>query len=541
MKDPHAIDWTRFFEPESSTKLSPTDECDSNHVTQLAIELPTPKPLPNGLSPVSLFDADSLLPAVLRDYVLDCSRRLQVDASFVAVPLLCSLGTVVGNRIGLRPKSKDNWVVYPNMWGGIVGRPSTLKTSSLTAGTAPLTQMETAANKQHEHDMAEWRQKFAVAKIKRDVAIAEATKAARRGSEPNGATLMQGSELVEPSCRRFTSQDATPEVLHKILTAKKNATGIMLSNDELTKLLAQMDDDARGKALRAFLLAGWNGSTPVTVDRIGRGENMRVEKCCVSVCGGIQPGKLAPLVSGALSESTEDDGWLQRFQLLVWPDDQGEYVSRDAEPDTAAFAAVMGLFERLENTTGDRYVGAERDPHTGDAYLRCTPEAAKAFDDWLVEETNDIRKCVRENSMSPAVESHFIKYRKLVAGLSLLWHLAEEADQPAVSVACVNRALAWLPYLKAHALRVYGGGNNLTLTAAKSLLARIKSKDLMAEFTAREVKRPNWSGLTDSKIVDAALELLVDHGWLTATLRFTDGRKTTDYTAHPGVFSRVDR
>jgi len=45
-----------------------------------------------------------------------------------------------------------------------------------------------------------------------------------------------------------------------------------------------------------------------------------------------------------------------------------------------------------------------------------------------------------------------------------------------------------------------------------------------------------WSGLTDAKTVDCALEMLVDVGWLITCERETQGRWTKDYTAHPAIF-----
>lgn len=104
------------------------------------------------------------------------------------------------------------------------------------------------------------------------------------------------------------TSDAGPEVLHQILAQPENAHGIMIFKDELTGIVARMADQDRGAALRAFMLAGWNGAQSFVVDRIGRGENLRVDKCCISVMGGIQPGKIAPLVDGAVRESVEDDG-----------------------------------------------------------------------------------------------------------------------------------------------------------------------------------------------------------------------------------------
>ena len=502
-------------------------------------ETQSPRPLPTALLPVPPFDAEKLLPRILRRYVLDGAERLQVDASFVAVPLIIALGSVLGNRIGIRPRIRDDWTEFPNVWGAIIGRPSTLKSPAINEGMRPLRKLEAAANAKHKQAMSEWKQAAAASEVYRNAAKANATAAAKKGSPFNAATLVQGDDDEAPPCRRFSTQDATPESLHAILTAPGNATGVAIINDELTGLLARLNDADRGAVLRSFLLSGWSGNVPAVSDRIGRGLNLRVEKCCLSVFGGIQPGKMAALIDGANRESIEDDGWMQRLQLLVWPDPPNDFISLDRAPCADAYAEVLCLFEDVEATQGWELNGADYDVAKKESYLRFTQDASVVFDDWLVAETKAIRAAVANGEYGAAIESHFIKYRKLVSALALIFHVADEIEKPAVTLECLERALAWLPYLKAHAMRVYGSGGNNVANASTRIIQRIKKGELPRTFTARDVKRPSWSGLSDGKTVDSALEMLVSYGWLAARERETDGRPTTDFTAHPEIFAET--
>ena len=52
-------------------------------------------------------------------------------------------------------------------------------------------------------------------------------------------------------------------------------------------------DRAGREGERAFCLQAWNGDTGHTIDRIGRG-TIHVEACCMSMLGGIQPGRRSP-------------------------------------------------------------------------------------------------------------------------------------------------------------------------------------------------------------------------------------------------------
>lgn len=491
-----------------------------------------PIPLPSSI-PVPAFNVDRLLPHSLRGYVSDCAERLQVDASFIAVPLLVFLGAVMGNRLGLRPKLNDDWTEFPNLWGAVVGRPATLKSPALSAALRFVSKLEAAANEAHKQAVAEWRLEAAAADVRRAAARENAKKAAKSNLDFDASKLVAGDDHEEPACRRFITNDATPEALHALLSRDVNATGVMVFADELSGLLSRLNDVERGGPLRAFMLSAWGGHQSAVVDRVGRGENLRVDRCCVSVLGGIQPGKIARLVDGAVKESVEDDGWLQRLSLLVWPDVPKDFKVIDRIPDSAAFAEVMSIFEKAETTKGADWPGAERDEIRGDFFLRLEASAAETFKKWMERET----KTLRTEEIGAALESHFIKYRKLVPGLALLFHVASEPEECSVSMESLVRALEWVPYLKDHAMRVYGSGRSTTAATAGRILQRIKRGNLQPRFRARDVKRPAWAGLTDGEAVDAALVMLEDYGWLRGEeQKPAIGRSTKDFIAHAKIF-----
>lgn len=82
-----------------------------------------PKPLPSGLSRVMPW-RDELLPADLREYVRDVAERTQCPPDFVGVALVVAVSAVVGRKFTIHPKQHDDWMVVPNQWGVIIGRPS---------------------------------------------------------------------------------------------------------------------------------------------------------------------------------------------------------------------------------------------------------------------------------------------------------------------------------------------------------------------------------------------------------------------------------
>ena len=63
---------------------------------------------------------------------------MQCPLDFVAIPALVALGSVLGRKIGMRPKRKTDWIEVPNLWGGIVGRPGMMKSPAMGEALKPL-------------------------------------------------------------------------------------------------------------------------------------------------------------------------------------------------------------------------------------------------------------------------------------------------------------------------------------------------------------------------------------------------------------------
>ena len=101
-------------------------------------------------------------------------------------------------------------------------------------------------------------------------------------------------EQQEPPCPRLVVNDATVEKLGELLNENQN--GLLLIRDELPGFLAKMEsEECQGE--RAFYLEAFNGDGRFTYDRIGRG-TVVIENCTLSLVGGVQPSRLAPIVRG---------------------------------------------------------------------------------------------------------------------------------------------------------------------------------------------------------------------------------------------------
>jgi putative DNA primase/helicase len=183
--------------------------------------------------------------------------------------------------------------------------------------------------------------------------------------------------LHPPAERRYVLNEPTIEKLGEIVTANPN--GVLVYRDELSGFLKGLDKQGR-EMDRAFYMEGFNGNAPFSFDRIGRGTTY-IETLCLSILGGIQPGPLGEYFGGAAKLGKEHDGLISRFQLLVYPDQVGEWETVDRWPDHEARGRVQLIFDALNELNVLR-IGAEFDKFDKTAFLRFAPDAQELFYEW---------------------------------------------------------------------------------------------------------------------------------------------------------------
>ena len=498
------------------------------HLATIA-RLPEPQPLPEALHPVQPFDP-ALLPAKLRPWVGDIAERMGCPPDFVAIPAMIALAAVLGRKIAIRPQRRTDWVEVPNLWGLIVGRPGVLKSPALRQALAPLHRLAAEASERHTTALAAWKQAEALRELRADVGRKKARQTLEKNTSADVSALLAETPESEPLCKRYTVTNATPEALGELL--RQNPQGLLLERDEIMGFLRDLDREDHADH-RAFMLETWAGNGAFTFDRIGRGFNLHIPAMCLSIMGTTQPGRLRAYVAGAVQGGAADDGLMQRFSLMVWPDMPRDWRDVDEWPDSQAKAQAWEVFRHLDTLTPEA-VGATQDTAPdghpdGLPYLRMDDDALARFQAWRT----DLEKRLRSGDLLPAIESHLAKYRKLVPALALILHLAE-GDAGPVKVQAVEKAIAWAGYLESHALRCYGTALSVEVETARAILKRIQKGDLSREgFRSYEVWRPNWSGLTDRAQVTQALDYLAAMDWLTVETLPTGGREATIYKLNP--------
>lgn len=528
--------------------------------------LPEPELIRVALLPVPPLDPD-LIPNAFRDWITDTAYRMQCPIDFCAVGALVILAAVVGAGIGIKPKRKDDWLVVPNLWGGVIAPPSKKKTPALAEMIKALGRLEKLAadgSQQAKATAADpetrARQKLLEAELreavkadmlaKRSAGMTAASpdfldgippseecsdedatppakrKTSSRQPRPSPPTPRSTAEIKREMAslsapppgnlqERFRTNDATIEALHELLST--NPRGVLVFRDELVGLLRGWDKQGHEQD-RSFYLEAHNGQGSFPIDRITRG-HVTCDNMCVSILGGTQPDKVRNYLYQA---RIENDGMMQRFQLLTYPDVQPFEHIVDEYPDAPARERAFAIIETLARTDFARVAP----PNTYDKspYLRFADDGAQhLFIEWY---ERLYREKLENPDEAPLIVEYLSKQPKTMASLALLFHLVDRAEAISagevagpVRLSAAARAADWCDYLEAHARRIYGLAANLQSQAAAAMAERIVKGQLddlgsADGFTARDIYRKQWSLLDDREIVDQTLTELVDAGWL---------------------------
>jgi hypothetical protein len=324
---------------------------EAGHVEAMPLHWVEALELPAAAPAVPTLPAE-MIPEPLRPWIDDVAERLCVHREYVAVPALVSLGAVVGRTVGIHPKQYDDWLEVPNLWGALVGPPSSKKSPAIAEGTAPLERLAAHAAEAHAATQAERETDAEIIRLELETIK---KRARAKGVDPADfhdelqakLSALEDNDVPE---RRYLTNDGTIEKIAELL--KATPRGLLVKRDELIGLLRTCDKSGH-ETDRAFYLEAWNGKGRHTIDRVGKG-TFHVPALTLTVLGGIQPGPLASYVRGAVEGEGGADGLLQRFQLLVWPDRQRPYVNVDRYADAAAKTRAFEIFEFLDSIAAKR-------------------------------------------------------------------------------------------------------------------------------------------------------------------------------------------
>lgn len=282
---------------------------------------PEPQPLGMALPAAPNFDY-TMLPDVLIDFVRDASERMGVPPDYIAVPSMLAAAAALGSGWAICPKEYDKgWKETAVLWGGIVAPPGSKKSPCLQLAAKPLQRIEAKLNEKYAREKSLY-------------------LIQKKTTKSGPAAILA---LVEPKPERATVHDVTYQKLAELCSTSPK--GLMAQWDEVAGMVSSWN--AKGQeAARGFYLTAWSGDQPYIVDR-KEGGTTRIEQLFIVISGGVQPGVLGALVRDAKQNGASNDGLIQRFQMMVYPDAAAALTEVDRAADEIAQNRAWDAIERL--------------------------------------------------------------------------------------------------------------------------------------------------------------------------------------------------
>lgn len=471
----HHLGLSRSQLQENLTQLNAincTPPLDGPEVSKIAnsigkydrIQWSAPRSLESIHKPLIPFP-NHLIPEPISEWVMDCAARIGCPQEFTATSAILAAASAIGRQFGVHPRSFDDWLLIPNLWGAIVAPPGGMKTPGINAGFRLLREQEN---------------------ILRD----------------------------KSKTARIITSDATCEKHLEIMS--KNPFGITLLRDELSGWMELMERSGR-QGERQFYLEAWNGDTPYTMDRIGRGTTS-CDATCISIIGGIQPDKIGKIASFS------EDGLIQRFQLLIVATQLRKKAIVDKSPNKEIEKKVANIFFNLckgRLNTNKKPIG-----------LRL---CSKSVEDFIALEH-------RIDSMLPGViekdrafASHITKLTTLVPKLSLVFELIKDQNSRSISYESYLLAKRWHTYFQENIKQFYEYFRvSDSETATKSMATKILNGQIRDKDSKRDIYRNGYKGLSTPLKVNNAVEGLTKLGWIKMErIKLSSGRHTEVIRINP--------
>ena len=411
----------------------------------------------------------SALPLPIREYVEGVVDATGFSQDFIAGSVLSVAGAAAGDPWEL--EVNQSYKLYPLVWVGNVGDPSSKKSPAAEVVLGPLFKIDEEQHKAFEADYQKvdeenkqigWRNK----KKEKDC----------DGEEyPELETLK-----LYPTLKSTWINDITSESMAAKL--KDNPHGLLYYHDELTALIAACDQYRGGKGSDREKLMGLYSRAPYKVDRKtnkGPKDNICVGRPFVCILGGIPPDKLhtlRPKDGGA-------DGLIERM-LFAFPDFRSRRVDdRNGIPPE--------LTDRWNSVVSVLWNNTEK------KVMKLSPEA---WDEWdkcqrlLVDEANKPETPTYVKGFLGKCEGNLGRFVAILQALK--WATATPAGSWNPSVVDKETVLAaWdlIGYFVSTAWKVYGRGSDTVeeklLTKILSVANALKPKELEddEQFTGRKV------------------------------------------------------
>lgn len=398
--------------------LLPDDQND-DEPSKESEYLPKPPEVPLHVFP-------NRIQSLLINIATACNTPLQI-------PVACFLGKLAG-LIGRsrRILVKESWSEPGNLWIGLVARSGEGKTPVLKKFFGPIERLEHEAqeltNQQYKDTIEDWKQRRAA--IKKD----------------GGDYSLLDERPEKPIAKQMICDDASIESLGQILAA--NPKGVQWLKDELCGLISDLSrysnksDSGKERLLSSYDCGRWK-TTRVTNQK----RNVDILQACVSIFGGIQPGRMAQAFKGDSGGIDAESGFLQRFIFIRSENDKPRYFTEDV-----VTKENITLLEKIAAHLWEWDIKLDENGNEISPYVPLSDKALEAYKAWHDRIANEAH--VSENP------SLYEKLKGQALRLCLNLHCLDAAlkgtdGMELVSGECMWRAIVLAEWIKENQLQCW--------------------------------------------------------------------------------------
>lgn len=456
---------------------------------------------------------ENAVPEIALKWAKDIAHRANAPVECALFPLMVQTMNAAGSsvRIRLRPE----WSEPAIFFSYVAVKSGSGKSPAMGEAFRPLKKLNKDADQER------------LAMLELRGSITKANDALPRGLEKKPLPEV-------PPIIRHMLRDVTIETVAE--RYNDNPRGLCNIHDELSMFAnsgKRYGNSAKGSSIDEQIWCSMYDGDEIIKDR-STGKSIYTSKSCISIFGGIQPGRLTDLVH----RDNESLGLVARFNLIALPKlPPVEIVRR------AADAEARTLFEdRLEWIRNS----IEYDK---DATLFFDAQENEAF---RIEDER-LRRYARE--VGEPFCAHMSKFPGLLARVSLCFHLMTfDTDDVVendlmqktfdavrdVPEQTVQMAIRFLNYLHEHAVAIYKlTGSTRAETVAQDIAAVIMKTDNEPSILLRDLKRTGRSNLKhEDEIIEGLRHLdSFDWGHWEPNAKTPAGRLSPRFVINPKVFA----
>ncbi|MCH9776579.1 MAG: DUF3987 domain-containing protein [Planctomycetes bacterium] len=372
-------------------------------------------------------------PPVLSHFIVHVSESIGCDPSFVAMPLL----SIVGSLIGMTRELFFNrgYRIPPILWTAIIGESGTGKSPGFYAAMKPLLRLQTLDEQKNCELLSCYDKDIMTYDI-------EIKKWTQKLSNSDTIPPDEPDKPEYPPIKAHCVDDTTTEKLAELF--RDNPKGVLQHKDELSGLFGGFDKYTAAKGSDSALYLKLYDASSIQVHRKSQRLPLYVKRAALSLTGGIQPD----VFKSTMTNDYRQNGMLARFIFANPPPKPLPFPSEEGTPKKV-LEQLDELFDTLNKYQPYRI---EEDCFIPlRVYL--TNEARNAYQTFY-EGSND------EWYFSDSQErSAWSKLKSTALRIALIFHCVENAqsskENQRISKKTMLNAIRLVEWFKKETLHVY--------------------------------------------------------------------------------------